>query len=1011
MLRIRLFGSIAVEVNGEPLPPVRSRRGLYLLALLALRANRDVARLWLAGTLWPESDDLQGLENLRRSLTDLRKALGPAAELLQSPTKHTLQLRLAPEQLDVLGFDEAVREDTTAALERALALYTAPLLEDCYEVWVRPEQELRQETYLATVERLASRKQVTGELAGLIPTLREAVARDPLREGLCRLLMTALTETGNPSAATEVYRELRSSLLKQHNVNPSAELTALYNRIRAAATVAVSAPAPPSVVHKQATPYALPRPLTALIGRERELEAILQCLGNAPLVTLTGTGGIGKTRLALETAWTQQKNQPDGACFVDLAPVADPALLPRAAAAALGLQETDEQPLLEALIDHLRPRTLLLVLDNCEHLIDASAELAGRLLRDCPNLQILATSRQPLGITGEVVWRVPVLEVPPREGAPEELVERYAALRLFFERARAVQSTLALTQSSVDAAIEICRHLDGIALAIELAAARVKSLSVEQIALRLEDRFRLLTGGSRNALPRQQTLRALVDWSYELLPPKEQLLLARLSVFGDSYSLEATEAICGDGVELDSGEILDLLEQLVDKSLVLTEESEEGLSRYRMLETIREYSRLKLPEGDLATLGERYRSWYLALAQQSEANLLGSDQAHWLTVLDGEHHNLRKAIALSTGESHLELCAALCRYWYLRGHWSEGREQLDEALGRADAARGSAARAKALMGAGNLARSQSDYPVAIVHYEACLVLYRELGDAVGHASTLNNLATVLMEEGDYVRAQALYEESLTLSRELDDKGGISRALHNLGMIANEQGDNERALAFYSESLALSRALGNRYLEANGLNNLGNVAVDQGDYKRARALIEQALLIDRELGMDAGIASSLNDLGRIELALGSYESAQRLVAEGLELYRRLGDQRGIALSLHNQGLVLLAWGRYDEARQRLTESLQLGHLRCLADTLVGLAHLALREEQLARAARLYGAADQVNLQRKGILAFLERRIHDDDLEQLTETLGPELFEKAYATGHALTTEAALQLAAT
>ena len=1012
MLTIRLFGSITVEVNGEPLSALRSRRGLYILALLTLRANRDVSRVWLAGTLWPESDEARGLENLKRSLTNLRDALGPTAKhLLQSTTKHTLVLRLTPEQSDVLTFDEAIQQDTTEALEKAVALYRAPLLEDCYEDWVHPEQAARRETYLATVERLAARKQVTGELAQVIPTLREAVVREPLREGLCRLLMEALAETGSPAESAEVYRALRSSLLRESNASPSAELTALYNRIRAAATaVPAAAPALVPVSRKAPALYTLPRPLTALIGRERELEAITECLHNACLVTLTGAGGIGKTRLALETAWGQQKTRAmqDGACFVDLAPVRDPTHLPQATAAALGLQETGEQPLLESLVEFLRTRSLLLVLDNCEHLVDASAEFVGRLLRDCPSLQILTTSRQPLGITGEVVWRVPVLEVPTQQGLPEVLIERYAALRLFFERARAVQPALVITEPVVQAAIEICRHLDGIALAIELAAARVKSLSVEQIALRLEDRFRLLTGGSRNALPRQQTLRALIDWSYDILPAPEQLLLARLAVFRDSFSLEAAEEICADHAALIADAILDLLEQLVDKSLILTEESAEGQTRYRMLETIREYSRLKQAAEERPELLERYQSWYTQLASEAEANLVGSEQTHWLVALDAEHNNLRQAIAWSVGERHLELCTALFRYWYLRGHWSEGREHLSEALARTDAPQGTATRARALMGAGNLARSQGDYLVAVAYFEECLVLRRTLGDLRGSASILNNLATVLLDQGDYERARTLYEESLVLCRELGETRGISRALHNLGMIANEQGDNERALALYSESLALCRELGDRYLEANDLNNLGNVFTEQGDYKQARLLIEQALVIDRELGMTAGIASSLNDLGRIELALGSYAAAQALVDESLELNQGLGDQRGIVMSLNNLGLVALAWGNYDEARKRLTQSLALRHGRFIVDSFVGLAHLALREENLVRSARLYGVADRFRAGMKGALAFLERRFHDDDLELLAERLGSASFEREYELGHALTDEAAVQL---
>ncbi|MBB6048639.1 AfsR/SARP family transcriptional regulator [Armatimonas rosea] len=1019
MLYLRLFGPITVEVNGEPLPSLRSRRGLYLLALLTLRANRELSRVWLAGVLWPESDDSQGLENLKRSLTDLRKALGPAAEQLLSPTKHTLVLRLASEQADVLTFDQALRKDTTESLEQAISLYRAPLLEGYYEVWATEEREPRHEAYFRAVEQLALRKREQGKLAEALPFLRQAVVRDYLREGLQRLLMEALAASGNPLAATEVYRELRSTLRRESNSNPSTETTALYNRIRALAS-APAPPAPPTPPPAPAPPvlrrvplrYNLPRPLTALIGREREQAAITECLSNACLVTLTGTGGIGKTRLALETAWEQQKAQPDGACFVDLAPLRDPNHLPHLCAAALGLKEIDKQPIIEALVEHLRPRALLLVLDNCEHMIDASAELAGLLLQSCPNLQILTTSRQPLGITGEVVWRVPVLETPTHSARPEELtelIERYAALKLFFERAQAVQPDLVLTPETVEAAIEICQRLDGIPLALELAAARARTLSIEQIARRLDDRFKLLTGGSRIALPRQQTLRALNDWSYDLLTPPERCLLTRLSIFHASYSLEAVEAICADGAGLEQGDVLDLLELLVNHSLVLTEESEEGQRRYRMLETIREYSRLMLPETDWPPLSERYQAWYQQLAHAAETNLLGSEQAHWLACLDAEYHNLRHAIVLSVGEQHLELCTNMCRYWYLRGHWTEGRAQLLEALARPDSPQGTPARAQALMWAGNLARNQGDYAAATHCFEESLALRRALHDGRGSASILNHLASVLLEQGYYERAQALYEESLALCRELGETKGIARALHNLGLLANEQGDNERAMTLYTESLALSRSLGDRYLEANDLQNLGDVAVDQGDYQRARSLMEQALAIHRELGMEAGIVSLLMDIGKIELVLGGYEAAQTLLEESLELNQSLGDQRGIAQSLNSLGLVALARGELATAHTLLLQSLPLGQRRPLLTCLIALAHLARREDKLARAAQLLGAADRLRENMKGAYTLLEKQLYDDDREQLCESLGMASFSAEYGAGYALTEEAAQLLA--
>jgi len=1003
MLTIRLFGPITVEVDGKPLPALRSRQGFYILSLLTLRANREVSRLWLAGEIWPESDDDRGLENLRRSLTNLRQALGPEKERIQQASKRTLFFQIDPEQVDVLAFDAALKEDSITSLEKAIQLYRAPLLEGDYEVWMRPEREARQEAYLAAVERYATLQQAKGNLAAALPALREALVRDPLREGLCRMLMEALAETGNPAAAAEVYREFRTGLLREGNGSPSAALTAVYNRIR---TEGSTPPPPPSVAAapKKASPrYALPRPLTELIGREQELEAIAACLGNACLVTLTGTGGIGKTRLALQTAWNQQAVLSEGACFVELAPLLSASQLPQATASALGVQETDEQPLLETLVDYLKPRALLLVLDNCEHLVDGCADFAGRLLRDCPHLQILCTSRQPLGVTGEVVWRVPILAIPPPGGAFEDLVERYAALRLFFERARAVQPNLVLNAATVQAAIEICRHLDGIALAIELAAARVKSLSVEQIAARLDDRFRLLTGGSRNALPRQQTLRALIDWSYDILPERERLLFAQLSIFSDSYTLEAAEAICAED------DTFELLDQLVDKSLVLAEEGVEGTVRYRMLETIREYSRTKLDPEQRDVLEARFLSWYLARAIDAEPKLIGGEQAHWLRVMDQEHNNLRQALTLGDSQQNLLLCATLARYWYLRNHWTEGRNYLQAAVARPEVQDPTPLRAKALMGAGNLASRQGNYEAATGFYTECLEIRRALDDRSGTASVLNSLATAIKEQGDYERARQLYHESLALCEELEDQTGMARANHNLGMIANEQGDNETALVFYTAAITLSRALGDPFLEANDLNNLGNVAIDQGDYKKAREYTEQALALYRGLGVDTGIAFCLDNLGRIALVLGDYAGARVLIDESLKLNQELGDQRGIAISLNNLGLVALAQGELSEAQGLLLQSIAYRNWPSVAGTLVALGHLALRQGQLPRAAALYGAAEQLCEQMKRALSLLETRLRDEDIDLLVETLGQAAFDQSYTDGRSLTPDEAVLLA--
>src|SRR5579884_1453224 len=495
----------------------------------------------------------------------------------------------------------------------------------------------------------------------------------------------------------------------------------------------------------------LPVQLTSFIGREKEMEEIKRLLSRTRLLTLTGSGGCGKTRLAAQVGADLLADFADGVWLVELAAIADPALVPQTVASTLGIREEPGQRLLETLQQHLKPKSLLLLLDNCEHLSAACAQLAETLLQACPNLRILASSREALGIAGELAYRVPSLSLPelPRlpsaEAALVPALARCEATRLFVERAALSYPGFALTEQNAPAVAQVCVRLDGIPLAIELAAARIKVLSADQIAARLDDRFRLLTGGSRTALPRQQTLRALIDWSYDLLSEAERTLLRRLSVFLGGWTLEAAEAVCADAshappraaamgagehaaAPLEAGSrenaggpvaaeaVLDLLSRLVDKSLVLVEESAEAEARYRLLETVRQYSRDRLMESEEARdLRCRHRDWFLTLAEGAERRLRGPDQVAWLNRLAQEHDNLRMALEWcraeedAGAEAGLRLAGALWRFWRVRGYLSEGRERLEAALAQASASERTAQRAKALYGLAALAWGQGDY--------------------------------------------------------------------------------------------------------------------------------------------------------------------------------------------------------------------------------------------------------------------------------------------------------------
>ena len=518
----------------------------------------------------------------------------------------------------------------------------------------------------------------------------------------------------------------------------------------------------------------LPTPLNRFIGREQEVAEIRELLPTTQVLTLTGTGGCGKTRLALQIGAEASSTSefPHGVCWVELAALTDPVLIPQQIAASLGIMEQAGRRLTEVLSDFLQPKKLLLILDNCEHLVTACAQLVEVLLSTCPALCILATSREALNIPGERVWRVPSLSLPETSYVPsrEELV-RYGAIQLFIERAAAILPSFQLSGENAAAVLQICRRLDGIPLATELAAARVNVLSVEQIAIRLDDAARLLTGGRRTALPRQQTLRATMDWSYSLLLEQERLLFRRLSVFAGGLSLEAAEAICTDA-GIAEGEILDLLARLVDKSLVLVEERE-GDRRYRFLETIRQYALERLWEaGEAARLQERHWTWYMALVERAEQETFSPQQAAWFNRIEREHDNLRAALRYLLEGGQVGIAArigagALWHFWLYRGYLTEGRNVLERILQQYGEQ--TSARAWVLLNAGVLARYQDDWSRATVLLEESLDLSRTLRERQLIAYILNALGELRCSRGDYERATTLYDECLSLLRELGDR--------------------------------------------------------------------------------------------------------------------------------------------------------------------------------------------------------------------------------------------------
>jgi predicted ATPase/DNA-binding CsgD family transcriptional regulator len=666
----------------------------------------------------------------------------------------------------------------------------------------------------------------------------------------------------------------------------------------------------------------LPFQLTSLVGREREINEVKGLLAGNRLLTLTGPGGCGKTRLALAVASELAEGFEEGAWLVELAPLADPELVPQAVASILDVREVPGRPLVETLSDYLGSKKMLLILDNCEHLVEACAELAAELLRACPDLRVLATSREALGIGGEVSWPVPPLSLPdPRRLPTVGSLPGYEAARLFIERASAVTPNFSLTGRNATAVARVCWRLDGIPLAIELAAARVKVLSVEQIAGRLEGSFGLLSGGSRTAMPQHRTLRATMDWSHELLSEEERVLFRRLSVFAGGFSLKAAEVVC-DGTEIEREGVLDLLAHLIDKSLVSVVGQQGGETRYRLLETVRQYGREKLRgSGEEDRIRRLHVQHYLALAEHAEPQLKGARQATWFERLDIEHGNLRAALTWSLDPKDpnpqdranlgLRLAAALALFWNIHG-LSEGSQWLETALEKSSTE--SIVRAKALNGVGWLMLYRGEHERAVARLEEALILSKKLGDKSSVAVSLAHLGRTVVHQGDAGRIQALRLEAEEMRQGSLDPRATAELLFFLGAVARHEKDYERSVGLCEESLELFRELEDTRGISRCINGLGTVALEYGDQERAAALLEEALWLLWGLKEKTGISFSLLGLAGVASSWGEPTRAARLWAAA-EVLR---EDIGLALGHYERSRYGYE-GRLAAARSQLEET--------------------------------------------------------------------------------------------
>jgi predicted ATPase/DNA-binding CsgD family transcriptional regulator len=713
----------------------------------------------------------------------------------------------------------------------------------------------------------------------------------------------------------------------------------------------------------------LPAQVSSFIGRDGELAEVRALVGSWRLVTLTGTGGAGKTRLALQVAAGLAAGAGDGVWFADLAPLGDPDLVAVTVADVLGVRQEPGRPVLDTLVEAVGGRSLLLLLDNCEHVIGACAKLADTLLRGCPNLTLLATSREPLGIDGERVYRVPSMGIPAA-GDDTDAIRASEAVRLFTDRAGQHGVTLAWDQETASVIGRVCRRLDGIPLAVELAAARLRVMPTVELEARLDRRFSLLTGGSRAAPPRQQTLRAMVDWSWELLPGAERAVLARLSVFAGEFGLAAAEAVAA-GPDVPAAEILGHLGALVDKSLVQFGDTGTGPGRYRLLETVRQYAAGQLDAHGPAAVNHArtaHRDYYLALAEAAAPRLVAHDQAAWLDRLDAELGNLRAAIAFSLTqpdpEPGLRLGASLRVYWRARGHAAEGAGALRTLLDAPAAQEATLPRARALTAAAGLLQQMGSYAIAEDYSQEGLAIARAVGD-------------------DYLLGELLYVRAWVMLR---------------------QGQQDAALPLIEQGLGLARRLGDPHLTGFLLTARANATYAAGDPAGAARNAAEALRLFRQAGDRQHMGTMLGNLGNYELSAGDLDAARGHLTESLDIFRALNHRDGIAYQTVNLGLAEYLSGSPDTAEALFAESLDLarrmGMKALTAYPLIGLALAGHAGAGPGWSARLHGAADQAFADLGRTVEPLEARLAGLDRQRLRAAMGDEAFEAEYAAGRAL-----------
>jgi len=1049
-LRIQMLGEFTVWVDNEKIPEKQwhSRRACSLIKLLALSHGRRMARDQVAETLWPDSDPAASANNFHQSLYAARGIVGAQHLVLEDGW-----LQLVVSSVDTEAFETAAEQarasHASADYQAAVTLYTGDLLpSDLYEEWAVQQREGLRQVYLELLLALARLYEQGEEYCPAIETLLKLLTCERSHEEAHAALMRLYAKSGQCRLALRQYDLLRESLRRELDAEPSDSTTRLYQAILSGAF------APPQ--ESLPSPCNLPAQLTSFIGREREIEALIELFqsDHARLVVVTGAGGTGKTRLALRAAEALRSAYPGGTWLVELAPLINPDLVPSAAVSALGLIESSGSTPTQTLEAYLRARQALIVLDNCEHVITAAAALTEHLLRACPRLAILATSRELLGVGGEAHFYCPSLQVPGEPDSPWQAQAACEALRLFAERAALVSPGFHLAEQNVQAVAEVCRRLDGIPLAIEMAAARVRLLPVDQIASRLDHAFQLLAPGPRTALPRHQTLKAAIDWSFDLLAEPERILLRRVSVFLGGWTLEAAEEVCA-GEDLPAAEILERLGSLVDKSMVLVEGQPDLAPRYRLLEPIRQYALDRLREsGQEPALRERHLVYFTRLAEQAEPHMHTRSMLEWLDRLDQEFGNLRLALELaasSSVEHGLRLSAALIWFWHNRAHRDEGIAWIDRMLaadsigpdeikiGVCDhSPQRRAARARALFAAGclrgmdrirypdwNATREIRRQSRAIFEalgdgwqkeLAACDLMLqprenlkkilqdiRKAGDRFWERQCLTALTNYSFCQGDMQGYRQYNAERLAIVRETGDMDGEGLHFYSDQAYLSFEGQYLQAVEAGKIAQACFQAIGHREYVHMVTIRKGFTEVLAGNYQQAVAYASEALRNLQELNIQRGIIESMEILAYAFWCLGELDQAERWCKELLPYTKNYSDV------FYSYALLEISRGEPARAApfmRDIIKNFMSALLLFQTDQLRRLMLLAAALHQERRAALLGGAVDRILAsapQFKHFWAPKEIELCEQFLASARAALGEEQFQAAQNEGREMNME--------